>query len=84
MFSYSSGLFEYSSSIPPEIDDEEKKIYPKHKKDLNIGDHRKLFISFTMILKIFEEYCSSSGIELFWSTWNSYDLKNLEKLCLVY
>lgn len=73
-------VFGYASSIPPEVSEEERKTYPETKKDLSPVDHRKLFISFTMILKTFEEYCSSSGIELFWSTWNNYDSKNLEKV----
>lgn len=77
-----SEMFVYKSSIPPNVDSSQKEIYPDTKKDLAIEEHRRNFISFTMIMRIFEEYCISSGIKLFWSTWNRYDSQNLEKVSI--
>lgn len=37
-------------------------------------------INFTSTLRLFEKYCESSGIKLFWSTWDGHDEKTYNTL----
>ena len=48
------------------------------KKTANPSDEKTLMVNilnFISTVKIFEKYCKSTGIKLFWSTWDVYDEK---------
>lgn len=75
-------VFEHRSSIPYGVNTDELEIYPETKKELNVEKQRELFVNFVMLMKVFEEYCISSNIELFWSTWSHPDLENLKQISI--
>ena len=72
--------FVYKYSLPPNTETEKKSMYPESIKEMHTEEQRQNFISFTLLVKMFEEYCLSSGIKLFWSTWNNFDAKNIERV----
>jgi hypothetical protein len=47
---------------------------------VTIEEHRRLLVNFTLIVRLFEEYCISNNIELVWSTWDQIDAKNYQKI----
>jgi hypothetical protein len=57
------------------LPDKQKITEPKDKK-LTVEEQRNIFITFTILMKIFEDYCISNNIELFWSTWDYSDAIN--------
>lgn len=70
-------VFEHGSY---DIDNDQIEIYPDTRKRLNVEKQREFFVNFVMLMKIFEEYCVASNIELFWSTWSKNDLENLKQV----
>jgi hypothetical protein len=50
------------------------------KRKINAEEQRSQFIVFTMTVKLFEEYCKSNGIDLYWSTWDMEDSLNYSSI----
>lgn len=66
--------FVHRGHIPNSVIDYSEKSNWKRK--INAEEQRSQFIIFTMILKLFEEYCISNDIKLSWSTWDKEDTEN--------
>jgi hypothetical protein len=67
-------IFEYRGSIPnnsKELDEE-----PSWKRKITVQEQRSHFVIFTMLIKLFEEYCITNNIDLKWSTWDREDADN--------
>ena len=45
-------------------------------RKLTVEEQRNVFATFTILMKLFEDYCISNNIELFWSTWDYSDAIN--------
>jgi hypothetical protein len=66
--------FVHRGHIPNSVTNYSEKSSWKRK--INAQEQRSQFIIFTMIVKLFEEYCKSNSINLYWSTWDSEDSLN--------
>ena len=47
-------------------------------RTLTVEEQRNIFVTFTLLMKLFEDYCISNNIELFWSTWDYSDAVNYD------
>jgi hypothetical protein len=78
-------IFWYVGNMPNSARNKEED--EPWRKKLSIEDQRSHFIVFTMLMKLFEEYCATNRIELYWSTWDGEDFKNYKNAnvfkCLV-
>jgi hypothetical protein len=72
--------YKYLGSVPNSSDISD--IDSKWKRKITISEQRSLLISFIMIIKLFEKYCESSGINLIWSTWDHEDAMNYKNLSI--
>ena len=45
-------------------------------RNLTVEEQRNVFATFTILMKLFEDYCISNNIKLFWSTWDYSDAIN--------
>jgi hypothetical protein len=50
------------------------------KRKINAEEQRSQFIVFTMTVKLFEEYCKTNDIDLYWSTWDMEDSLNYSSI----
>lgn len=64
-------IFYYKGAIPN--NSKEKSSW---KRKISIEEQRSNFIIFTMLVKLFEDYCISNNIDLKWSTWDREDIQN--------
>lgn len=71
-------VFSYLGSIPNSV----KYISNDEswKRKLTVDEQRSHFINFTMIIKLFEDYCNSNSIDLMWSTWDPHDSLNYDNV----
>lgn len=69
-------IFHYIGAMPNSV--KVTGLEPGWKRQISIETQRSLFINFTMIVKLFEEYCESNNIELIWSTWDPDDATNCQ------
>lgn len=67
-------IFYYKGSIPNASNEINKESSWKRK--ISVEEQRSNFIVFTMLIKLFEDYCISNNIDLKWSTWDREDIKN--------
>lgn len=74
----SSEIFHYIGAIPNAVEDTSNEPYWKRK--ISVATQRSNFIIFTMLVKMFEEYCASNNIELLWSTWDEDDATNYQNI----
>lgn len=65
----------YWSPHPDEI-----YLFGEIRKKQTLEEHRSDIIRFTILLKMFEEYCSSNNIKLQWSSWDQEDAENYKNL----
>lgn len=67
-------VYSHTGAMPNSSEDLSSQ--PEWKIKISIDQQRKIFISFVMIMKLFEEYCNSNNIKLIWSTWDLEDAAN--------
>ena len=65
--------FEYRGNVPNNIDEDTLKPWMRK---ISLAEQRSHVITFTMLIKLFEEYCLSNSIDLYWSTWDNEDREN--------
>ena len=53
---------------------------PLSRKPITIEFQRNILVNNILIIKLFEEYCRSKNIKLYWSIWDQLDQKNYESL----
>lgn len=70
--------FHYVGAIPNSV--KELGTEPEFKRKITIETQRSNFITFTMIIKLFEEYCKTNNIDLVWSSWDNEDATNYQNL----
>lgn len=56
------------------------RVARNSKDDSNIKTLMSNLVQFVSMMKIFEKYCETNGIKLFWATWDKYDEKNYQVL----
>ena len=67
-------IFQYYGSMPNSAEDIEPESTWKRK--ITTEEQRSNFIVFTMLIKLFEDYCATNNIQLAWSTWDDEDAVN--------
>jgi hypothetical protein len=67
-------IFYYQGSVPNSSKELDNRS--SWKKRITVEEQRSHFIVFTMLIKLFEEYCITNNIDLKWSTWDREDADN--------
>ena len=65
----------YWSDEPDEL-----YLFGETRTKQTLEEQRSDIIRFTILLKVFEEYCSSNNIKLQWSSWDQQDAENYKNL----
>lgn len=71
-------IFNYFGSVPNSVDSFKKD--ESWKRKITVEQQRSNFIIFTMMVKLFEDYCNSNSIDLVWGTWDREDELNYENV----